>query len=81
MRSTDESRGLLNRVLGREHWDAFPSAAVVQLTADDLPKLPSADTEPDDYTDLLAVAGLEEQLRPQLKLVRAERIVRVASHR
>ncbi|MEV2210408.1 hypothetical protein AB0H86_02620 [Streptomyces sp. NPDC050997] len=80
VRSTDETRRLLNRVLGREDRDAFAPMAVVRLTADDLPKLPSAYTEPDDYTDLLAVAGREEQLRPQLKLVHADRIVRVASH-
>ncbi len=80
VRSTDETRRLLNRVLGRENRDAFTPVAVVRLTADGLPKLPSAYAEPDDYSDLLAVAGREEQLRPLLKLVHAERIVRVASH-
>ncbi|WP_033325751.1 hypothetical protein [Streptomyces yerevanensis] len=80
VRSTDETRRLLNRVLGREDRDAFTPAAVVRLTAADLPKLPSAYAEPDDFSDLLAVAGREEQLRPQLKLVHAERIARVASH-
>ncbi|MDH6625686.1 hypothetical protein M2271_003497 [Streptomyces sp. LBL] len=80
VRSTDETRQLLNRVLGREDRDASAPMAVVRRTADDLPKLPSAYTEPDDYTDLLAVAGREEQLRPQLKLVHADRIARVATH-
>ncbi|TGN76666.1 hypothetical protein E5083_15925 [Streptomyces bauhiniae] len=80
VRNTDEIRRLLNRVLGREDRGAFTSPAVVRLTVDDLPKLPSAYAEPDDYTDLLAVAGREEQLRPQLKRVHAERIARVASH-
>ncbi|WP_225830425.1 hypothetical protein [Streptomyces sp. NK08204] len=80
VRSTEETRRLLNRVLGREDRDAVTPAAVVRLTADDLPKLPSAYAEPDDYADLLAVAGREEQLRPQLKLVHAERVARVASH-
>jgi hypothetical protein len=80
VRNTDETRRLLNRVLGKEERDAFTPAVVVRLTADDLPKLPSAYAEADDYTDLLAVAGREEQLRPQLELVHAERIVRVASH-
>jgi hypothetical protein len=80
VRSTDETRRLLNRVLGREDRDASTPAAVVHLTADDLPKLPSAYAEADDYTDLLAVAGREEQLRPQLRLVHTERLTRVASH-
>jgi hypothetical protein len=80
VRSTDETRRLLNRVLGKEDRDASTPSVVVRLTADDLPKLPSAYAEADEYTDLLAVAGREEQLRPQLELVHAERIVRVATH-
>ncbi|MGI5192764.1 hypothetical protein ACQEVY_03740 [Streptomyces sp. CA-288835] len=80
VRSTDETRRLLNRVLGREDRDAFTPAAVVPLTADALPRLPSAYAEPDDYTDLFAVAGREEQLRPQLRLVHTDRITRAASH-
>ncbi|MFD8538983.1 hypothetical protein [Streptomyces rubrogriseus] len=80
VRGTDETRRLLNRVLGKEERDAFTPAVVVRLTADDLPRLPSAYAEADDYTDLLAVAGREEQLRPQLELAHAKRIVRVASH-
>lgn len=80
VRSTDGTRRLLNRVLGREDRGILTASAVVHLTVDDLPKLPSAYAEPDDYTDLLAVAGREEQLRPELKRVHAERIARVAAH-
>lgn len=80
VRSTDETRRLLNRVLGKEEQDAFTPAVVVRLTPDDLPRLPSAYAEADDYTDLLAVAGREEQLRPQLELAHANRIARVATH-
>ncbi|MCF2129247.1 hypothetical protein L1I79_22800 [Strepomyces sp. STD 3.1] len=67
-------------MLGKEERDAFTPAVVVRLTADDLPRLPSAYAEADDYTDLLAVAGREFQLRPQLELAHAERIARMASH-
>lgn len=80
VRGTDETRRLLNRVLDKEDRDTFTPAGVAHLTAADLPRLPSAYAEPDDYKDLLAVAGREEQLRPQLKLVHADRIARTASH-
>ncbi|MGA5138795.1 hypothetical protein [Streptomyces azureus] len=45
-----------------------------------LGQLPSAYAEPDDYADPFTVAGREEQLRPQLELVHAERIARAATH-
>ncbi len=80
VRDTDETRRLLNRVLGREDRDSSAPVGVAHLIVTGLPSLPSAYAEPDDFTDLLAVAGREEQLRPQLKLVHADRIARAAAH-
>ncbi|WAL98854.1 hypothetical protein [Streptomyces sp. Je 1-369] len=80
VRSTDETRRLLNRLLGREDRGASAPATVVRLAPGDLPALLSVYAESDDYSDLLAVAGRGEQLRPQLKRVHADRLVRVASH-
>lgn len=80
VRGTDETRRLLNRVLGRENRDARATTVVVRLTAADLPALPSAYTEDDDYTDLIAMADREEQLRPLLRHVHSQRIDLVAAH-
>ncbi len=49
VRTTDETRRLLNRVLGREDRDTSTPVTVIRLTADDLPQLPSAYAEADDY--------------------------------
>jgi len=80
VRGTDETRRLLNHVLGREDRDARTPATVVRLTAAGLPPLPSAYAEDDDYTDLIAMAGREEQLRPRLEQAHARRIGLVAVH-
>ncbi|WP_435058575.1 hypothetical protein [Streptomyces sp. bgisy060] len=80
VRSTDHTRRLLQRVLGRE--DPAPRAlpAVRRLAGADLPALPSSYADEAGYDDLMAMAAREDELAPELQRAHAERLGTVAAH-
>ncbi|MEU2234615.1 hypothetical protein [Streptomyces vietnamensis] len=80
VRGTDQTRILLNRVLGREEPPKGAPPAVRHLAESNLPLLPSSYADEEGYDDFMAMSAREDELAPELRETHAKRLAEVAAH-
>lgn len=81
VRLSAQRRLLINRILGRSEDKPGPPQQVKSFALELLPALPSSyDDGEEEFSDLVAMAGREEELEPRLEEAHAERISQLAVH-
>ncbi|MFF2729057.1 hypothetical protein ACFVS9_14280 [Streptomyces sp. NPDC058008] len=80
VRGTDQTRMLLNRVLGREEPPKGVLPAIRHLAESDLPRLPSSYADEEGFDDFVAMSAREDELAPELQETHAKRLDEVAAH-